>query len=175
MMAGYSLYDATIPTAINALGALDAVLVKAEAAPNAASLPSARICADMQPLTFQVMVATGLAIRMLHRIMGKQPPELPEEPKSFAEMRSQVAEAQKKLKEADAALINQRMYELVPLGLGPDVNIELPGVDYVNRYGLPNIFFHVTTAYDIVRKEGVPLGKPDYLTPFLGRFAPEQK
>ncbi|PTB44234.1 uncharacterized protein TrAFT101_002794 [Trichoderma asperellum] len=167
----YSLYDATIPVARNALKSLFNVLKKGEAAPNAADLLSASIYHDMLPLTFQVFMVTDTSTKIAARLQGVEPHAWDGKIESYAECFSRIAKAEEILAAADKELINQRQAEIVPLGLGSRGTVQIPGVSYANGHFLPTIFFHLTTAYDILRKEGVPLGKNDYLEPFHGTFA----
>lgn len=166
----YTLYDASIPVARDALKALSAILKKGEAAPNAASLPAATIHPDMKPLSFQVHVATDLAQKMHARLTGAEPATLENNLETFADFHARIAETEALLAKADRDTVNKRAGENVPLGLGPGKTVHIPGAAYVNSYGLPNVFFHLTTAYDILRKEGVPLGKMDYLSPFVAQY-----
>ncbi|POR38689.1 Uncharacterized protein TPAR_01110 [Tolypocladium paradoxum] len=165
----YSLYDASIPLARDSLKSLSAILKKGEAAPNAASLPEASIYADMKPLSFQVHVVTDIAQKILARLTGKEPVLLENNLKTFADFHARIAQVEELLAEADKDTINDYAGKDVPVGLAGRT-VHMPGAAYVNGYGLPNLFFHLTTAYDILRKEGVPLGKIDYLTAFIAQY-----
>ncbi|PHH91415.1 hypothetical protein CDD83_558 [Cordyceps sp. RAO-2017] len=169
----YTLYDATVVLARDSLNSLTAILKKGEAAPNAASLPGARIHDDMKPLTFQVHVACDLSNKVYARMTGQEPPKTEDELKTFADMHARIAQTLQLLAKADREAINKRVGEKVPVGLGPGKEAQISSLGYTNGYALPNIFFHVTTAYNILRKEGVPLGKMDYLKPFLGQYVPD--
>ena len=171
-MSAITLYDASVPIVQNSIAALSAILKKAESAPNAASMVDARIHPDMLPLSFQVHFATDLAQKMLARLTGNEPAKLENDFKTFADFQARVDETQALLAKADKDVINKRAGETVPLGLGPGKTVNILGTNYVDAYSLPNIFFHVTTAYNILRKEGVPLGKLDFLTPYLGKHVP---
>ncbi|PHH62810.1 hypothetical protein CDD81_6702 [Ophiocordyceps australis] len=170
---GYGLYDSSVIMARDALKSLSTILKKGEAAPNAASLPEARIHPDMLPLTFQVYTVTDLAQKMLARVSGTEPLTLEKDLKTFADMHARIDQVLELLADADQEAINKRVDEIVPLNLGPNKLINVPARVYVNAYGLTNLFFHLVTAYDIMRKEGVPLGKLDYLGAFMGSHIPE--
>lgn len=166
----YSLYDATIPVARNALKALANVLKKGEAAANGASLLSATIYQDMLPLTFQVFMVTDTSTKIASRLQGVEPHAWEGKIETYADCFSRIAKAEEILAAADKDLINKRQSETVPLGLGSRGTFQIPGATYTNGHFLPTIFFHLTTAYDILRKEGIPLGKADYLEPFTSAF-----
>ncbi|KJK84357.1 hypothetical protein H634G_00721 [Metarhizium anisopliae BRIP 53293] len=169
----YTLYDGSIATAQDNLTSLKAILKKAEAAPNAASLPDARIHEDMLPLSFQVHVVSDIAQKMVARSTGAEPQKLENDLKTFDDFYKRIDQVQELLTKTDKEVVNKRVGDLVPIGLGPGKNAELPSHAYVTGYAIPNLFFHLVTAYNILRKEGVPLGKMDYLTPFIGKHVSE--
>ncbi|KAJ4328387.1 hypothetical protein N0V84_001258 [Fusarium piperis] len=167
----YALYDSAILLAKDALNSLSAILKKAEAHPNAASFPQARLCEDMLPLSFQVHFVTDLAQKIASRTTGVEPLTLSRDDfDSFEAFHARIAQVLEVVEKADREVVNKREAETVTLGLGPGKSVDLQSRDYVNGYGLPNLFFHLTTAYAILRKEGVPLGKQDYQAAFLGKY-----
>lgn len=168
----HSLYDATIPLARDSLNSLTAILKKAEAHPNAAKLPEAKIHDDMLPLTFQVHVVADIAQKLQARLTGKEPMKMENDLKTFKDMYARIDEVLKILGNTDKELVNKYTAEKVTVGMGPGKEAQMTGQGYANGYGLPNIFFHVSTAYCILRKEGVPLGKMDYLKPYLAQYVP---
>lgn len=167
----YSLYDATIPVARNALKSLSNILKKGEAAPNGASLLAARIYEDMLPLTFQVFMVTDTSTKIAARLQGVEPHAWEGKIESYADCYSRIAKAEEILAAADKELINKRQNETVPIGLGSRGTVQIPGVSYANGHFTPTLFFHLSTAYNILRKEGVPLGKNDYMEAYNGSFA----
>lgn len=170
-MSHYTLYEAAITMSKNALTSLEDVIKKAQASPVAAAIPTAKIHESMLPFTFQVYVVTNFAQKMLSRLAGKEVSDLDNNLTTYEEMLARIAEVQKVLDAApDKDTINARSSENVQLGLGPGKEVTLLAWQYVHGYILPNIFFHLTTAYDIARKEGVELGKSDYITPFMSNF-----
>ena len=169
----FTLYDASIPVVRNVLASLTAILKKGEAAANAASLPKASIHPDMNPLSFQVIAANDIAIKMQAYLTGVEPPETLEDTlKTFPDFYALNDKVDALLAKTDKATINKRAGETVPLAMGIGMELQLPGPVYMTNYVLPNILFHLTTAYDILRKEGVPLGKADYLGTFLRPYIP---
>lgn len=166
----YSLYDASVPVARDSLNSLKAILEKGEAQSNAAALPEAKLHDDMFPLTFQVHLATDLAQKMQARLTGKEPLELQKDLKTFKDMYARIDMVQELLSKTDRDTVNKYTEEKVPLRVGPTKEVQITGMGYTNGYALPNIFFHVMAAYAIMRKEGVPLGKMDYLKPYLSQY-----
>lgn len=167
----YTFYDGSIVLARNALDSLTSILKVAESAPNSTDLLSKKLSDDMLPLSFQIHVVTDTAQKMANRLSGKDPLQLNrDEITSFDIAHARIKQVKDILNQADSATINSYADKTVTLGLGPGKNVEIPGAGYVSGYALPNIFFHVTTAYAILRKEGFSLGKKDYQTAFLSAY-----
>ncbi|KAJ6781253.1 hypothetical protein PWT90_08890 [Aphanocladium album] len=164
-----SFYDVSVGQALEVLDSLTAILKKAEAAPNAATLPEARIFEDMLPLSFQVYIVTDLGTKIAARLNGQEPPANENNMKTFADFHARIAESRAALEKCDKETINSRATEAVTVGLGPGKSAQMNGLTYNAGYATPNLYFHLATAYNILRKEGVPLGKMDYLTSFLGK------
>ncbi|TQV92954.1 hypothetical protein V2A60_003727 [Cordyceps javanica] len=164
-----SFYDVSIGQALEVLDSLSAILKKAEAAPNAAALPEARIHEDMFPLAFQIFIVTDLGIKLASRLTGQEPPTMDNNLKSFADFHARIAESRAALEKVSKETVNTRAGEAVSVGLGPGKTAQMTGLTYNAGYVTPNLYFHLATAYNILRKEGVPLGKMDYLTSFLGK------
>lgn len=90
-------------------------------------------------------------------------------------MEARLATVQKQLDAVDKDTVNGRGGEIVGVGLGPgNPEAKVQAWQYVHGYGMPNIYFHLMTAYSIVRKEGGQLGKFDYLMPFMQEFIGDQ-
>jgi hypothetical protein len=165
----FTLYDGSISPAKDVLVALRAILKKAEADPNAASLPDARIHKSMLPLSFQVHVVSDIAQKLVARTTGVEPQTFENNLKTFEDFYKRIDEAEALFAKVDQEVVNKRADETVPIGLGAGKNAQVPSHGYVTGYAVPNLFFHLVTAYDILRMEGVDLGKMDFLLPFLGR------
>lgn len=166
----YSLYDATVPMAKNALKALTKILKLGEAAPNSASLLDARIYPDMLPLSFQIKMVTDTSTKLVARLHGTEPHAWEGDLNNFADCYARISKAEEILAAADKEVINQRQGEIVSLSMGSKGTFQMTGSNYAAGYALPNIFFHLTTAYNILRKEGVPVGKESYIEPFIGQY-----
>ncbi|KAF7552519.1 hypothetical protein G7Z17_g4283 [Cylindrodendrum hubeiense] len=168
----YTLYDGSIVPAQDALNALSAILTKAEAhITDSAGLFAAKLHEDMLPFTFQVYFASDVAQKLAARGTGVEPLALDRNFESFADMQALVKKVLDVLANVDKDAFNARETAEVTVGLGPGKEVKMQLRQYVNGYVLPNVFFHVNTAYAILRKEGVPIGKQDYLTPFIGKYA----
>ncbi|KJZ80313.1 hypothetical protein HIM_00163 [Hirsutella minnesotensis 3608] len=166
----YTLWDATLVLAKLSLASLTDILKKGEAATNADQLPAARLYPDMEPLTFQVHVACDLCQRILAHTAGTEPLTLVNDIKTFPDMFKRIAEVQELLEKADKELVDGRDGQNVVVPMGPGRNIDMSIKGFTNGFAMPHLFFHLTTAYDILRKEGVPLGKRDYAGPFMGAY-----
>ena len=158
-----SIYAASAPVFVNSLQNMSNWLDKAGAEKPEAELIQARLAPDMHPLPFQFQSASDAAKFGVARLVGIEAPAMADTETSFAELKDRCArtiqfiESIDEERFADAA---QREVELrFPNGMG----YRFPGGDYLTRFALPNFFFHVTTAYAILRASGVALGKPDFL------------
>ncbi|KAG5919526.1 hypothetical protein E4U61_000795 [Claviceps capensis] len=168
-MSTYSFYDASISLTQEAVESLKSILKKGAEAPNAASLPEARIFEDMLPLSFQVHFTTDLAQKLVARTSGTEPLTFENNLKTFDEFFDRIDKTLEVLAKADKDVVNKRVDEIVTFGMGPTKEGKLPIRHYLSGFILPNLFFHIITAYNIMRKEGVPLGKLEYLAPFLNK------
>ncbi|KAL3960890.1 hypothetical protein ACCO45_006007 [Purpureocillium lilacinum] len=131
-------------------------------------LPQARLCEDMKPLVFQVHTATNLAAKMVARLSGQEPQDLNDNLVSYDDMRVRITEVLNALASADKDLVNKLGEESAPTVMGPGRTLDIPGKAFAMGAAMPNIFFHVSMAYAILRKEGVPLGKKDFIMSFVG-------
>ncbi|WEJ56831.1 DUF1993 domain-containing protein [Devosia sp. FJ2-5-3] len=162
-----SMYSASVPVFARMLKNLLAIFEKAEAyaAENGIDLQSfveTRLAADMHPLRNQVQIATDGAKGVPSRLAGKPVPSWPDDEITWADLKVRLQKGIDYLatfSPDDFAGADDRPVTLT-LG-GKDV--EVRGDDYLLNRGLPNFFFHITTAYDILRHKGVPIGKRDYL------------
>ncbi len=167
-----SLYEISVPSIRAALGSLSTFLEKAEAhvaeqgyAP--AGLLDARLFPDMFPFASQIQMATDLARRGVDRLEGKEPSRADDVEASFAELKARVAYTAERVEAAQQALIDDTADKRFEVRMGREDTREFTGRSYATGFLLPNIFFHVVTAYNILRHNGVRLGKRDYLAPFV--------
>ncbi|KAJ0426743.1 hypothetical protein BJY00DRAFT_1478 [Aspergillus carlsbadensis] len=169
MASPFQAYAITSVT--KALTALKSILQKAEAHATEKNIPldtlfNARIYEDMKPLSFQIFGATTDAEKLIYRASHIQPPARQQTDKTFDDLYKRIDVALAEIANADAALIAANADKTFKVPLGPH-EVEFTPEKYAVSFLLPDVYFHVVTAYDILRKEGVPLGKPDYLKSFL--------
>lgn len=162
-----SMYQASVPVFVRQLGALSAILDKAAAHASSqgvdpASYGQLRLAPDMLPLTSQVFIAADTAKGCAARLAGVEAPAFPDTEVTLAELQARITKTLDYLKTFAPAQIDGSEGREVVLKLRSG-DRHFSGIDYLLGFALPNFFFHVTTAYDLLRHQGVPLGKLDYL------------
>jgi hypothetical protein len=162
-----SMHQASIPVFIRMLGNLSAILDKAEAFAKAKKIDSAvlinaRLAPNMYALARQVQIATDTAKGCAARLAGIAIPSYADTETTFPELHARIAKTIAFLQSIGATQIDGSENRSITLKLG---GTETPflGQPYLLTFALPNFYFHVTTAYDILRHNGVEIGKPDYL------------
>jgi hypothetical protein len=159
----FSLYDASAPIFVNALTNMRAWLDKAASEKDEAALLDARLAPDMRPLTAQFQMASDSAKNAIGRLAGIEAPSMADTEASFAELRERCDRTIAFIQSVDPAAIASSEDREVELRFPNGMGYRWVGRDYLTSFALPNFFFHVTTAYAILRAEGVSLGKPDFL------------
>lgn len=162
-----STYDAAVPPAQRALNNLSAILRKAEQFAEARKIdPSvllqARLAPDMFPLVRQVQVVCDSAKSGAGRLAGVEIPSDPDTEVSFAELQARIAKTAEFLSTLNAGQFEGAEDRIITLPV-PGSEMKLPGRFFLFGFVLPNLYFHMTTAYAILRHNGVELGKMDYL------------
>jgi hypothetical protein len=162
-----SMYQASVPVFIRMLNNLAAILEKAAAHCEArkidpAALLSYRLYPDMFVFARQVQVATDHARNGAARLAGMEAPEMEKTEQSFAELIERVRKTVAYLESLKPEQIDGSEDREVSIRRGQTTNT-YRGLDYLLNRTLPNFYFHVTTAYDILRHNGVVLGKKDFL------------
>ncbi len=161
------MFDASVPALLQGLKGLKTVLAKAEAHAEAkkidpAALLQARLYPDMFSLVRQVQIATDFAKGAAGRLAGSELPVFDDVETSFAELQARVAKAATFIDGlSPAAFEGSETREISLKRRGETVTF--PGKDYLLSQALPNFWFHVTTAYAILRHNGVELSKSDYM------------
>ncbi|CAG9987851.1 unnamed protein product [Clonostachys byssicola] len=168
----YSLYDGTIPVLKAALKDTAHLLEVAQKQPNASSLLGARLCEDMKPLTFQVYTVTKFTEIINSRLSGRETIVYEDNMTSYDEMHARINEVLARVENTDKDVVNKLGEEAAPTAMGPGVTMDLAGKVYAHGVTMPNILFHVSITYAILRKEGVPLGKADFMMPFVREYVP---
>ncbi|EME81040.1 uncharacterized protein MYCFIDRAFT_86443 [Pseudocercospora fijiensis CIRAD86] len=161
-----TLYDLSVPILVRSLENLKGVLQKGEqwAKDNGKSeseLLEARIVDDMKPLTFQIQTCSDTAKGILFRIGGEENTPMEDNEKSLADLYARIDATVKILRAAKKEKFSAPDTKCV-VKMGPH-EAEFTGIGYLQKFVIPNFFFHYATAYDILRSKGVPVGKSDYL------------
>lgn len=147
----------------NLEGFLAKAVAFAEAKPmEVDALLNARLSPDMRPLTFQIQAACDAAKFAGARLAGVEAPSHPDTEETLAQLRSRIAAVLEYLAGLDAEAVNAGADRDVRLGFLPGK--VLRGEDYLRQLALPNFYFHVTTAYALLRATGVAIGKQDFIT-----------
>lgn len=149
------------------LGALAKILAKAEAHCEAKNIkPEAlltfRLFPDMLPLTKQVQLACDFAARCAARLAGQPPAGFPDTETSFAELQARIAAARAYMASFPASAYAEAATRDVTFKAGP-ADMTLSGAAFLMTYATPQFHFHCTTAYNILRHNGVEIGKRDYM------------
>lgn len=163
-----TMYTATVPMMLRALDKLSALLDKAEAFAkekniDASVLLNSRLAPDQFPFVKQIQVAADNAKGCVGRLAGIEIPVFPNTETTVAELKERVQKTIDFLNTIKPEQIDgseERMVEY-PYAKGK----VMTGYDYVTEHAIPNFFFHVTTAYSILRHNGVQIGKKDYIGP----------
>lgn len=163
-----SLYQASIPGFIRALENLSSILKKAEGSAADRGIDpliftNARLAPDMFPLKQQVQIATDQVKGFAARVAGVDVPSYPDTENTFPELQERIAKTIAFLKTITPEQIDGQEDKQITFKrrTGPDWNFK--GLPYLTDFVLPNLHFHCTTAYAILRHNGVALGKMDYL------------
>ena len=157
-----SMYQALVPVLLRQLGTLSEILKKGEASANGAALLDAKLAPDMFGLVRQVQIASDTAKGAVARLAGVEPPSMPDEETTFAELQARIEKTVAFIKTVPADKIDGSEDKTIELKAGPR-SYTFTGQGYLLHFVLPNFFFHVTTAYAILRAGGVEIGKIDYL------------
>ncbi|MFI5260426.1 MAG: DUF1993 family protein [Candidatus Paceibacteria bacterium] len=158
------LYLYTVPVFIKSLGGLKTVLTKAEAhaketGMNEAEFLADRLWPDMFPLAKQVQVACDNAKGAAARLAGVEMPKFEDTEQTFAELIARIDKTVEFLNSIPESAFAEAATRQIVLPYFPDKY--MTGFDYAREYALPNFFFHVVTAYGLIRKNGVAIGKAD--------------
>ncbi|MGB3436317.1 DUF1993 domain-containing protein [Achromobacter sp.] len=162
------MHSASVPVLTQMLSALSDVLKKAEAHATEKNIDpdaylGARLFPDMFPLSRQVQIASDFAKGIASRLAGAEVPSWPDSEASFAGLQALIAKTLEHLGSFGPEQFAQSEAREIVLRPGTPKEKKLSGSAYLLHYGLPQFFFHVTTAYDILRHNGVEIGKRDYM------------
>ena len=160
----FTIYDASAPVFIAALTNMEAWLEKALAGGGAeAALAEARLAPDMRPLTAQFQMASDSAKNAIARLTGVTAPSMPDTETTFAELKARCRATVAFIESVDRAAFAGAEDRTVELKFPNGMGYSFSGAVFLTGFALPNFYFHATTAYAILRANGVGLGKPDFL------------
>lgn len=162
-----TMYEASVPVFVRMLENLSAVLKKGEAfaaeqGVNESTLTEARLAEDMFPLVKQIQIASDAAKGAGARLAGVEIPSFEDSEVTFADMQARIAKTIGFLKTVTPEQMDGSATKDVVVKMKTG-ELNFSGRDYLLTFAFPNFFFHVTTAYDILRHKGVQLGKNDFL------------
>jgi hypothetical protein len=162
-----SMYQVSVPVFVNSLNNLSAILHKAVAHAEQKKIdPSVligmRLVPDMLPLSRQIQLASDNSKGPAARLAGVERPVFEDTETTFDELQSRIAKTIAFLESIDASKIDGSEERAITLQIG-DNDMHFRGQPYLLHFALPNFFFHVTTAYAILRHAGVGIGKLDFL------------
>ncbi|MBS0339632.1 MAG: DUF1993 domain-containing protein [Proteobacteria bacterium] len=162
-----SMHEISVPLILRGLGQLEHVLGKgiAHARENNADpnqYVQARLAPDMLTLAGQVQRASDTAKATIARITGVEAPSFPDEESTMEQLIARSGKTRAFVDGVDRALFEGAAERVVEIKLGGNM-MKFAGQAYLLQFGLPNFYFHITTAYDVLRNQGVPIGKRDYL------------
>ena len=148
------------------LSNLEHVLRKAEANAEERGIEAdvflnARLAPDMWPLKKQVQTVAELAKNAPYRVAGTDAPSYEGHPENFAECYDVLAKAKADIAKVSAADLDGKEGREFSLKMGPR-EMDFTGISYLSGFTVPNVYFHMTTVYNILRHNGVPLGKFDF-------------
>jgi hypothetical protein len=161
------LYQATVPVFVQILGALDAIVDKAAAHAaerkiDPAVLLGCRLRPDMLPFVRQTQIVCDNAKNMTGRLAGGEVPRFEDNEASFEDIKARIKKTLDYIASVDAAAIEAGADREIVFPIGPN-KMKMKGADYIFHFALPNFYFHFTTAYGILRHNGVEIGKRDFL------------
>ena len=161
------LYQATILVFEQTLNALDGIIDKASAYAAAHKIDpgvllAARLRPDMLPFVRQTQIVCDGAKNMAARLAGVEPPKFEDDEASFDDIKARIKKTRDYVRGVNSRDIDAGENREIVFPLGPN-KMKMKGADYVFHFALLNYYFHLTTAYDILRHNGVDLGKRDFL------------
>jgi hypothetical protein len=161
------MYAASTPVFRRMLGNLSAILNKAAAHADARKIDhgvllNARLFPDMLPLIKQVQIASDTAKGCIARLAGVDIPKFEDDEASFADLQARIAKTIAFIDGIKPGQVDGSEGRDIILQIR-DKKLELKGQDFMTNRALPNFYFHITTAYNILRHNGIEIGKSDYL------------
>ena len=158
----------TIPDFVRTLNALSGILDKGAASAQTRKIDPlvftrGRLAPDMFPLSRQVQIACDVAKNGFARLSGVDAPKFEDTETTFEELQARIAKTIDFLHSITPEQVNGAQDKVVSFPAGPERTLKMKGDAYLTQWMLPNLYFHAVTAYNILRHNGVDVGKMDYL------------
>ncbi|MCY7305909.1 MAG: DUF1993 domain-containing protein [Rhodoferax sp.] len=162
-----SMYQASVPRFVNILGNFSNILDKAQAHVDskkidATILANYRLFPDMLPMTVQVQIACDAAKGVIGRLSGVEMPVFEDDEKTLADLKERVTKTISAIQAVAPNLIDGTEDKAIVVKRG-DKETHYKGMQFLLGHAIPNFYFHIATAYNILRHNGVEIGKRDYL------------
>ena len=162
-----SMYQASVPRFVNILNNLSGILDKAQAHVDAkkltdASLTAFRLYPDMLPMTTQVQIACDAAKGVVARLAGVEIPAFSDDEKTLADLKARVSKTMAFIQTITPAQIDGTEDKDIVIKRG-EKETHYKGMQFLMGHAIPNFYFHIATAYNILRHNGVEIGKRDFL------------
>ena len=162
-----SMYQASVPRFVNILNNLTGILDKAQAHVDAKKIDASvlttyRLFPDMLPMTTQVLIACDAAKGVVARLAGIEIPVYEDTEKTLAELKARIAKTVDFIQSVTPAQIDGTEDKDIVTKRG-DKETHYKGMQFLLGHALPNFYFHVTTTYNILRHNGIEIGKRDFL------------
>ena len=166
-----SMHNASVGVFLKLLGNLNTMLEKAEKwvaerKIDPSAILQARLAPDMFTLTRQIQIATDMAKGTAGRLAGQDPPRYDDNEASFADLKARVAKTIAYLQSLSAESFTGSEARAITLHLGPpgaQQEFKFTGLDYLQGFGTPNVYFHYSMVYALLRHNGLEVGKRDYI------------
>ena len=164
----FSLYAATVPSYLQILGSVSALLDRAESycvenTLDPQTIIQAKLADDMFPFSYQVKSSAVHSLKSIEGVRrGVFSPDMTPPPDTFAALKACIADAANALQAIDPAEIESFIGRDMAF-VFKDFRVEFTAENFLLSFSLPNFYFHSTTVYDILRWKGVPIGKRDFL------------
>ena len=163
-----SLYETSVPAFLQILNSLSAILTKAEAYAATKKIQpevllGARLFPDMLPLSRQIQLVCDFAAKTCARLTAAEVPTTPDTETTFEELRQRLANTIAALQAYKPEQFDGAATREVSFPAGPNNTMTLKGQQYLSHFALPNFYFHAATTHGILRKNGVDIGKRDFL------------
>ena len=162
-----SMYQASVPRFVNILGNLSNILDKAQAHVDARKLDAAtltgyRLFPDILPMTTQILIACDTAKGVVARLAGLEIPVYEDTEKTLADLKARIAKTIAFIQSVGPEQIDGTEEKAIVTKRG-DKETHYKGMQFLLGHAIPNFYFHVTTTYNILRHNGVEIGKRDFL------------